>query len=182
MTANAAALLSAAIRAAVLAKAPRRTVKAFAAAVTSVLTRPLVASAASPPETGTGKPGKVAPGAPGDACDELVQRLREVRAAKRRAKRQRRKAAKAAAPTPDEKVAGNLEVRGDIENPGADLRMETASGAEMMPAEFPSRSPLPKRPRQGSVSEGLPAYPPARIHPPGLRAHLRAVRCGLMMS
>lgn len=95
MAANSAALLAAAVRAAVLARAPRRTVQSVAAAVTAVLLRPT--SPVAPPATDTGMPAE-APSADGGAREEqLVLHLRAVRAAKRKAKRQRRKSKATAA-------------------------------------------------------------------------------------
>lgn len=73
--------------------------QAVAAAVTSVLVRPV---SVAPPVAGPGEPAS----APGDACEaDLVLQLRAARAARRRAKRQRRRAAKvasAAAPGDEE--------------------------------------------------------------------------------
>eukprot|EP00930_Biecheleria_cincta_P061056 TRINITY_DN46623_c0_g1_i1.p1 TRINITY_DN46623_c0_g1~~TRINITY_DN46623_c0_g1_i1.p1 ORF type:complete len:268 (+),score=58.61 TRINITY_DN46623_c0_g1_i1:52-855(+) len=94
-----AALLGAAVRAAVLARAPRRTVQAVAAAVTGVLVRP--AEAAS--QRRQKEPDEDARGSNlGDACDgasaeELLQALRQKRAARRRQKKQSRRARKAQA-------------------------------------------------------------------------------------
>jgi hypothetical protein len=92
-----AALLGAAVRAAVLARAPRRTVQAVAAAVTGVLVRPAAAASPrrwqEPPEDDKGSKQ-------GDACDgasaeELLQALRQARAARRRKKKQSRRLRKA---------------------------------------------------------------------------------------
>ncbi|CAE7505276.1 unnamed protein product, partial [Symbiodinium pilosum] len=86
-----AALVAAAVRAACLAKAPRRTVQGFAAAVVSVLARP----AESTPNTVRGETARGTEA----SVDVLVQseeERREAVKAKRRLKRQRKRAAKAA--------------------------------------------------------------------------------------
>ena len=86
-----AALVAAAVRAACLAKAPRRTVQGVAAAVVSVLARP----AESTPNTVRGETAKGTEA----SVDVLVQseeERREAVKAKRRLKRQRKRAAKAA--------------------------------------------------------------------------------------
>ncbi|CAE7850226.1 unnamed protein product, partial [Symbiodinium sp. KB8] len=92
------ALLSAAVKAACQAKAPRRTIAAIAAAVTQVLTHPVPAAVATPATVPDVPLGSL------ESQDELELKLREVRLAKRRAKRQRRRAkAKAAASMADAK-------------------------------------------------------------------------------
>ena len=91
--ADGAALLAAAIKAAVSARAPRRTVQAIAAAVTAVVLRP---DAPASTVTDTRVSAEV-PDAPSVSEEDLALRLRQARAARRRAKRQRRQAAKAAA-------------------------------------------------------------------------------------
>ena len=98
-----AALLSAAVKAACQAKAPRRTVAAVAAAVTTVLLQPVTVTAtpARVPDVHAGPPES----AEALGVDELEQRLRQARAAKRQSKRQRRRAkAKAAADCPEPQV------------------------------------------------------------------------------
>ena len=95
--ADPAALLGAAVRAAVLAKAPRRTVQAVAATVTAVLTRQdtVVARPETVPTVTARVPG------PPCACETqvLIDQLREARRAKRQRKRaRRREKAMAAAP------------------------------------------------------------------------------------
>ena len=91
--ADPATLLAAAIRAACLAKAPRRTVQGVAAAVAAVVMQ----ASAAPLATDTGEPVKIPDAIGGISEDELALRLRLARAARRKAKRQRRRAAKAAA-------------------------------------------------------------------------------------
>lgn len=100
MVADSAALLAAAVRAAVLAKAPRRTVSAVAAAVTSVLTAPATKDTVKrkPATQGAVVVGETMPGAsPG----ELLTALRASRAAQRKRRKDRRRAAKVAAETDD---------------------------------------------------------------------------------
>ena len=90
-------LLSAAVKAACQAKAPRRTIPAIAAVVTQVLTQPVpvaVATRATAPEVPLGS----------ESQDELERKLLEVRLAKRHVQRQRHRAkAKAAAGMADAK-------------------------------------------------------------------------------
>ena len=94
-----AALLGAAIRAAVLAKAPRRTVQAVASAVTGVLVHSAAeagpgAAAAAPAKEEVGPAAATPP--TGASAEELVAALREARRAQRRRKKANRKARKGA--------------------------------------------------------------------------------------
>ena len=94
---------SAAVKAACQAKAPRRTVAAVAAVVTTVLLQPVTVTAtpARVPDVHAGPPESTE----ALGVDELEQRLRQARAAKRQSKRQRRTAkAKAAADCPEPQV------------------------------------------------------------------------------
>ena len=95
--ADPASLLSAAVRAACLAKAPRRTVQAVAAAVTAVLVKQDVARPGTEPKVTVGVPGTVV-GA--GEKQVLVDQLREARRAKRQRKRQRRRERAQAAVAP----------------------------------------------------------------------------------
>jgi hypothetical protein len=103
MVVEGAALLSAAIRAAIHAKAPRRTVQAIAAAVTGVLVRPSAAAARDID----------APGLAGTSVEEL----RAKRCAQRQRKKLRRRSAAAkaacAAPTPVAEVLQRHAVRAE---------------------------------------------------------------------
>ena len=94
MQADGAAFVAAAVRAAVLAKAPRRTVQAVAAAVAGVFVRPVVAKAArgqAAPVSQDAQCTSAQP--PGDASAEvLLEALRAARSAQRRRKKERRKA------------------------------------------------------------------------------------------
>ena len=94
-----AALVAAAVRAAVLAKAPRRTVAAVAASVICALAR--AAAAVTPPRS-TAAPARAptADAGPDVAADDapaLLAALRSARASQRRRKKERRRAGKAAA-------------------------------------------------------------------------------------
>ena len=89
-----AALVAAAVRAACLAKAPRRTIQGVAAAVVSVLMNPSPAAAA-PRMVRAETAGD--PGATSAAGDHVTEQRRAARAAKRRQKRQRKRAAQAPA-------------------------------------------------------------------------------------
>lgn len=86
------ALVAAAIRAAILARAPRRTVAAVAAAMVGALHRP----AAQPPPPSAREPAETqfdtTAGLAGASPEVLVDALREARAAKRRKKKERRRA------------------------------------------------------------------------------------------
>ena len=96
MTADSAALLAAAIRACCLAKAPRRTVQAVAAAVTGVLVRS--ATDAAVPGAGPSVPaGPVAHDYTANDPGQLLDSLRAARRLQRKKKKERRKAAKLAA-------------------------------------------------------------------------------------
>ena len=100
MSADRAALLAAAVRAACLAKAPRRTVQAVAAAVAGVLVRP---TAAAVPRTGPSeRPSAQSDNDEDGAGDPAVAlaALRASRRAQRTRKKARRKAAKQAAAAP----------------------------------------------------------------------------------
>ena len=99
---DSAALLGAAIRAAILAKAPRRTVQAVASAVTGVLVHspaPGAASRAVPKAQATeGAVGAATAMPPnGSSAEELVAALREARRAQRRRKKANRRARKRSA-------------------------------------------------------------------------------------
>lgn len=93
MSTDGAALLAAAVRAAVLARAPRRTVQAVASAVAGVVMRPAAMGAKPATETGVpqGTVGATLPPATGASPEELVAALREARRARRRRKRENRR-------------------------------------------------------------------------------------------
>ena len=103
---DAASLVEAAVRAACLARAPRRTVQAVAAAVVSVLAHPSPAANSAPRTARVERPSD--PGASSGARRESSEEARrEALAAKRRRKRQRKKAAKAAAVSTEPNVEAN---------------------------------------------------------------------------
>lgn len=108
MAADGAALIAAAVRAACLAKAPRRTVQSVAAAVASVLVRPAATvrerSAAEPAGTPCAAAGAPAPGCP--SPEELLAALRAARASARKKKKERRRAKKVGAAAPREAANG----------------------------------------------------------------------------
>jgi hypothetical protein len=96
MAADGPALLAAAVRAACLAKAPRRTIQAVAAAVAGVLARPAT-MAATPREASSARAGDMrnaADAGNGFPPEELLAALRAARSAQRRRKKVRRRTAK----------------------------------------------------------------------------------------
>lgn len=99
MSADGACLMAAAVRAAVLANAPRRTVQAVASAVAGVLMR--YATAATPEQAPAARAGSqrtAAAAESGDkSADELLHALRAARSAQRRRKKERRHAGKVTA-------------------------------------------------------------------------------------
>eukprot|EP00419_Tripos_fusus_P054077 CAMPEP_0172805998 /NCGR_PEP_ID=MMETSP1075-20121228/6056_1 /TAXON_ID=2916 /ORGANISM="Ceratium fusus, Strain PA161109" /LENGTH=253 /DNA_ID=CAMNT_0013644713 /DNA_START=61 /DNA_END=822 /DNA_ORIENTATION=+ len=126
------ALLGAAIRAACLARAPRRTVQAIASAVTGVLVGRHVASGTSPKSIRRQQrdtEGSDCDDGPGDA--ELLEALRASRRARRKRKKDRRRAAKAAAPTTNptqETSAGDVSSFGELKGGRHDVE-DNAQGA-----------------------------------------------------
>jgi len=91
-SADGASLVAAAVRAAILAKAPRRTVAAVAAAVAGAFVHRSPAQRPAPtPRAPTGRQAATPP-APGDSPEELLQALRAERQAQRRRKKERRRA------------------------------------------------------------------------------------------
>ena len=142
MAADGPALLAAAVRAACLAKAPRRTIQAVAAAVAGVLARP--APAAATPRLAPSVPANfgrhAADGATSDASpEELLAALRAARAAQRKRKKERRRAKKA---TPHEPAPQRKE----------DESMPDAVVLAPQPLETPAAA-LPDAAQPMSVSE-----------------------------
>jgi hypothetical protein len=88
-----AALLAAAVRAAVQANAPRRTVQAVAAAVTGVLVRPATAVAEPHTDTWVQPDAQMHAEEAGDSA-QLLASLRAVRRGQRQRKKERRRVAK----------------------------------------------------------------------------------------
>ena len=136
MSADGPALLAAAIRSAIQAGAPRRTVQAVAAAVAGVLVRP--PAAAAEPHTDAAAPAGPAGPAEGEADPaQLVSRLRAVRRSQRMKKKERVRAAKQAAaeaqsPEPLQPVGPSDSIPEDAAG--------QCPGAEGAPAAAPARS------------------------------------------
>jgi len=93
--ADGAALMAAAVRAAVLAKAPRRTVQAVAAAVAGAL-RPQPALRPRTSQTVPAGAPAESPPPRGSSPEELLEALREARRVQRRRKKERRRANRSA--------------------------------------------------------------------------------------
>jgi len=137
MAADGPALLAAAVRAACLAHAPRRTVQAVAAAVTGVLAHPKTAAAEQAPATGTpvrSHRAATQEKEAGTSPEELLRTLRAVRSAQRKRKKERRRAAKQeekaqeSAPQRDEEntlVPATPGQRGDQEKPASGVEQVT---------------------------------------------------------
>lgn len=152
--ADPAALLGAAVRAAVLARAPRRTVQAVAAAVTGVLVRPTAdASQRSakqvPAEDTTGRTD-------GDACDgasaeELVQALRMARAARRRKKKQSRRLRKAQGTQEKSATRGGEKEAETVEEAEDGVRDDSFSSPVRRNLQFDE--PAFQEPQAGTVKE-----------------------------
>ena len=144
-----AALVAACVRAACMAKAPRRTCAAVAAAAVSAALRPDNAAVAPPSPVPEHSACPSAGDAQGD--DELVQQLRQRRAERRRAKRQRRQAAKAAGTV----VAQAQGKDGKVMT--ADLCGKTVEAADVTPRRAPpptSRDPTGDTPPCKRVALG----------------------------
>ena len=125
MAADGPAMLAAAVRAACLAKAPRRTIQAVAAAVAGVFAHPATARATPAPvaRMPAGTQRAASEGDGGEASTEvLIAALREARSTKRRNKRARRKAARAG----DSAVAQEAAAQ-EAPVPKADAAAATAS-------------------------------------------------------
>eukprot|EP00929_Paragymnodinium_shiwhaense_P121782 TRINITY_DN9415_c0_g1_i10.p2 TRINITY_DN9415_c0_g1~~TRINITY_DN9415_c0_g1_i10.p2 ORF type:complete len:239 (-),score=64.58 TRINITY_DN9415_c0_g1_i10:3122-3838(-) len=143
MAADGAALLAAAVRAACLAKAPRRTIQAVAAAVTGVLVRPLSAAAAPAPVSSVpARPQRTAAG--GDevvpaSSEDLLNALRAARSAQRRRKKERRQAAKEVA-----RQVGlqerNAAPAGDVQGVGPQTPVQQLPAVEEEPPEKRQRA------------------------------------------
>ena len=128
-----AALVAAAVRAACLAKAPRRTVQGVAAAVVSVLMRPAEAA----PSTVRGETAR-GPAAHEAVVEKSEEERREAVRAKRRLKRQPKKAARAAAAV----SSANKEQVADEAHQGSAGDAETAEPA-VEGASTPRRTTTP---------------------------------------
>lgn len=121
MADDGAALLAAAVRAAVLAKAPRRTVQAVASAVAGVVfgrSAAGEASTAAAARVPAGPQRAAASDATGASALELLEALRAARSAQRRGKKERRKARASVAevaPMPPPAAAADVIASADLE-------------------------------------------------------------------
>jgi hypothetical protein len=125
-----AAMLAAAVRAAVLAKAPRRTVQAVAAAVAGVFARPAAVAARGPAAPVPAGSQCAAKETGNDAsAEELLAALRSARSAQRKKKKERRCAAKLAASRAanEDRVAVGLSSELDL---GGGLPTQEVSSAQ----------------------------------------------------
>ena len=151
MSEERAALLSAAVRAACLAKAPRRTIQAVASAVAGVLLRPCTASKHEmDPDV---RPStQRANSAPVDGCsaEELLAALREKRSAQRARKKACRKAAKIAR-------AGNATVPAEPSMPqvGRNQISSTRAPAEHGASQADASSSRSSAPIESAVQQGV---------------------------
>ena len=147
-------LITAAVKAAVAAKAPRRTVAAVAAAVAGVLGRRPAAATQSPAAAGLTRPRSTGAERSGGGVvspETLVATLREARSAARRRKRLRRRARVRAACTAAEPLSdgtGALAAAAPLSPSaprGSKRPLGSPTGAAPMEAEgeppFPAHSP-----------------------------------------
>ena len=129
MAADGGALLAAAVRAAILAKAPRRTVQAVAVAVAGVILRPPATAAPEPVVSERAGNQRAASAFASDCASAEVrlEQLREARRARRKRKKERRRARS--------EVADTVDKEGDVEMAaGAPAEPASASSAaEMLP-------------------------------------------------
>jgi hypothetical protein len=137
-----AALLAAAVRAAVQAKAPRRTVQAVAAAVTGVLLR-LPADAVPHPDSRRQPDAPVQTADAGDPV-QLLASLRAARRSQRQRKKERRRLAKqATSALPSSPPHDHQPVAGDVVAAGAaGPRAELGAVLAAAPAQTPERPEL----------------------------------------
>ena len=150
------ALLAAAVKAAISAKAPRRTVQAVAAAVAGVFARP--APACVTPSVATkvrAETGSAANQSPGTSAEELVDALRLARRNQRRLKKQRRREQKqaqssAAAQAPE----ASMQLQDDAsmmvpQSPTVGETLDDVPGAVVL--------------KRGPVERSSPASPPLKL-------------------
>ncbi|CAE8670324.1 unnamed protein product [Polarella glacialis] len=151
MSADGAALIAAAVRAAVQAKAPRRTVAAVASAVAGALSRPAPAVAATPLPSAKVLAGLQREAAPTEAADgaspeALLEALRGARSAARRRKKERCKARKAGAAATGEEAA-------QATAPGSTSRAEAAVVTTKSPDQVGDLGPGPGAKGRGGLAE-----------------------------
>ena len=174
MAADHAALLGAAIRAAVLAKAPRRTVQAIASAVTGVLVR---SAGEAVPQAGKEELAEDTEGQPtlpktGASLEELVAARREARIAKRRRKKVNRLARlRAAAPDCEGRTADAPPMR--HEEAAQDSDMEGSVLSVRFPSDCGSHLGTGDGSQGGSPKDSTAAARARRdkvkMPPPGVR-------------
>mmetsp|Transcript_58117 Transcript_58117/g.115213 ORF Transcript_58117/g.115213 Transcript_58117/m.115213 type:complete len:273 (+) Transcript_58117:60-878(+) len=153
MPADGAALLAAAVRAACLAKAPRRTVQAVAEAT----------DAAPATDTGeaAGRQRAAAPEPGGSSAEELLAALRQARAAQRRRKKERRRAKRPSSPERPaaQEAASAAPLHQDLAA-GSTQRFG-GEGVELLAGGSPPREPPCKIPRVDIRGGGeTPHVPP----------------------
>eukprot|EP00746_Dinoflagellata_sp_MGD_P160657 gnl/MRDRNA2_/MRDRNA2_87511_c0_seq1.p1 gnl/MRDRNA2_/MRDRNA2_87511_c0~~gnl/MRDRNA2_/MRDRNA2_87511_c0_seq1.p1 ORF type:complete len:280 (-),score=73.30 gnl/MRDRNA2_/MRDRNA2_87511_c0_seq1:381-1220(-) len=152
---DSAALLAAAVRAAVLAKAPRRTVQAVAAAVTGVLVHSSTESAAPVRKIGEKRSGQKHSTATGEAGDlqaspeVLLEALRTARREQRRRKKERRRAARAKSSTDAEEDIEGLQT--------PSCRTRHSSEDECMPEVEDMQAEQPAL-EQGNEGDSTPTH------------------------
>jgi len=137
-----AAWISAAVKAACQSGAPRRTVAAVAAAVTTAILQQT--AKATPARTVEEHTGTAAAGLSGD-CEALAEQLREARARKRRDKRQRRRDRAQAAANP---------VPPQAEGDGHSDRAVEEAAMEELPDTTEDPHPKPETDLQSPLSAG----------------------------
>jgi len=132
-------LVSAAVRAAILAKAPRRTVSAVAAAVVSAFVG-ATAKAATQPQVARQPAGTQKAAESGDAGDAatLLAALRSARASQRRRKKERRRAAKEVATAQAHEEEAGMPA-GDA--PGGGGQTPACAAAEALEVELTRPTP-----------------------------------------
>ena len=172
--ADGAALMAAAVRAAVLAKAPRRTIQAIAAAVASALVHP---HKAPPPRTAPREPAgtpDMSQAVPKETSPEaLLAALQAARKEQRRRKKERRRTNRlqktGGTDTSDDRVVAMVEGsagkrRKESENSAASPRAGV-SGTQLA---LQSGSPIleqPKNHQKTGSSEELAPVPPLPLQP-----------------
>ena len=155
MEASAADLLASAVRAAILAKAPRRTVQAVAAAVAGVLGRPATSAApAHRAQAAASAQSEAEAGLGGASPEALLEALRSARREQRRRKKERRRARRAASSEPALSGAEDVE----IDDTWADDRSSSVVAAVR---------PIPQ-----PIASSVPA-PLAEVAPPVARVGVR---------
>ena len=159
-----AALLAAAVRAAVQANAPRRTVQAVAAAVTGVLVRPT--AAAGPHSDDLPRvPDAQSPHAGTDDPAQLLEALRAARRAQRQKKKARRVAAKRAA----------ADATAPRDAPAAEADMGASDGGAAGQCTGPRGSPAAE---PAQAPPGPAGDPPAPAGPAPAQLQLHHVGAG----